>query len=308
MIDPWPIYKGILAEHGVDIHAIEPLAGDVSSRRYARIWLTDDTSAVLAIYPTEILDAQRRFLTTTSWLADIGVRVPAVRAYSKGWMVVEDLGPSTLAEHAMRTATDWSLLAPYYRDALRQIDRFETLPHERVARLNPPLDEALLRRELEITWKTFFVPRQLTGDATTQDRLRASFDDLCRTLGERSPVVCHRDLTVRNLVPLPSHQVGILDHQDLRLGPPLYDLASLLNDTLFAPPSEIADDLPVAHEDFARVAAQRTLKAVGTYARSGRHANLIEPTFTRAIDFLLRVPETTDVAARLETRWRQALC
>ena len=28
----------------------------------------------------------------------------------------------------------------------------------------------------------------------------------------------------------------MLDHQDLRLGPPFYDLASLLNDTLFPPP------------------------------------------------------------------------
>ena len=48
---------------------------------------------------------------------------------------------------------------------------------------------------------------------------------------------CHRDFMVRNLMPLRGRRgLVVLDHQDLRLGPPLYDLASLLNDTLFPPP------------------------------------------------------------------------
>ena len=59
----------------------------------------------------------------------------------------------------------------------------------------------------------------------------------------------------------------MLDHQDLRLGPPRYDLASLLNDSLFPPPELEARLVRAAlgeeatAEDFLdyhRAAAQRT--------------------------------------------------
>src|SRR5260370_24078577 len=97
----------------------------------------------------------------------------------------------------------------------------------------------------------------------------------------------------RNLMPLPGGAVGVLDHQDLRLGPPAYDVASLLNDTLF-PPAEIEQELLVATPSatpraaYHLAAAQRTFKAVGTYAsfaRRGapRHLPLIPPTLARAL-------------------------
>src|SRR5262249_24021197 len=71
-------------------------------------------------------------------------------------------------------------------------------------------------------------------------------------------------------------RVGVLDHQDLRLGPPAYDLASLLNDTLFPTPEVEAAFLaelapgPEERLRYHRAAAQRTLKAVGTYAAFAR--------------------------------------
>nr|HPK65586.1 phosphotransferase [Thermoanaerobaculia bacterium] len=52
-------------------------------------------------------------------------------------------------------------------------------------------------------------------------------------------MACHRDYMVRNLLPVGDGEVaavGVIDHQDLRLGPPWYDLASLCNDSLFPPP------------------------------------------------------------------------
>ena len=86
----------------------------------------------------------------------------------------------------------------------------------------------------------------------------------------------------------------MLDHQDLRLGPPFYDLASLLNDTLFPPP-EAEEALlaavapsPAERVRYHRAAAQRTLKAVGTYATfarrgANRHLPLIPPTLAQFV-------------------------
>ena len=114
--------------------------------------------------------------------------------------------------------------------------------------------------------------------------------------------------------------VGVLDHQDLRLGPPAYDLASLLNDSLF-PPVEVEERLlrragvpaeGTERETYHRAAAQRTLKAVGSYAAfagrgSDRHLCLIPPTLARALHHLGRLPETAHLKERLARAWKPAL-
>ncbi|MCB1037088.1 MAG: hypothetical protein KDD47_24890, partial [Acidobacteria bacterium] len=103
----------------------------------------------------------------------------------------------------------------------------------------------------------------------------------------------------------------VLDHQDLRLGPPTYDVASLLNDSLFPPPDLEAEFLgrsEVHEETYRRVAVQRTLKAVGTYAAfaqrgASRHLPLIPPTLRRALYHMALLPELRDLAARLQRSW-----
>jgi hypothetical protein len=174
----------------------------------------------------------------------------------------------------------------------------------------------MLRRELTQTWDLFLEPRGLLADADLALDLHAALDVLCATLGGEPPVPCHRDFMVRNLMPLPGGELAVLDHQDLRLGPPLYDAASLLNDTLF-PPAEAEEALVAAmisgagpddRVRYQRAAAQRTLKAVGTYAsfaRRGaiRHLPLIPPTLLRFVRNFSRLPEGEPLAARLAAAW-----
>jgi aminoglycoside/choline kinase family phosphotransferase len=305
-----------LARCGLLSLQIRPLPGDVSPRRYYRLELAGGATAVLAVYPSEMVDACRRFRRTTALLEGAGVRVPAVLAHAceRGWTVVEDLGETTLADLAGRP---WEDLAPYYASAAEAIERIAALPVAAVAPLSPPLDEALLRRELAQTWDVLLAPRGLLGD--DEAALAAAFDALCAQLAAPPPVPCHRDLMPRNLVPLPGPIVGVLDHQDLRLGPPFYDLASLLNDSLFPPP-ELEESILAGRlaseadrRRYHRAAAQRTLKAAGTFAafaRRGcdRHLGLIPPTLGRALRHLGALPETAASAAALVPVWRQAIC
>ena len=252
---------------------IQPLPGDVSPRRYYRVVLTDGATAILANYPEEVRATCPRFLRTTEILDGAGVRVPRVLAgdCAEGWMLVEDLGPRTLGEWGRGLPR--SELAGYFEHALGIADRISRLPAAEVAGLNPVLDSDLLARELAQTWDLFLEPQGLVRDAGLAAELRAALDAVCQRLGAEPPVPCHRDFMVRNLMPLPDGTLVVLDHQDLRLGPPFYDLASLLNDTLF-PPIEaeealLAAALPSAADRtrYHRTAAQRTLKAVGTYAK-----------------------------------------
>ena len=312
-------FEGWLAGLGYRLEEVQPLAGDVSLRRYARLTFADGSTAILATYPGEIGAVCARFLRTTAILEGVGVRVPRVLAAAcdgEGWMLVEDLGPRTLGDWKGRP---WSELAPYFEDALAILDRIAGLPAGDLAELNPVLGRELLKKELAQTWEVFLEPRGITGGPALAGALRSMLDAICDTLGSETPVPCHRDFMVRNLMPLPgTPQVVVLDHQDLRLGPPFYDLASLLNDTLFPPPDAekalLAAALPVPADRsrYHRAAAQRTLKAVGTYAafaRRGakRHLPLIGPTLSRCLGHLALVPESASLAPDLARLWGPVL-
>ena len=315
-----------LADLGYPPQEILSLTGDVSPRRYARVVLDDGTTAILATYPDEVREICPRFLRTGELLTAAAVRVPRVFAASceQGWMLLEDFGPRTLGEQQERP---WSELRLAFARALELIGRIAALPIEAVAGLNPPLDRDLLRRELAQTWDLFLAPRELTGGPALTAALAAALDALCERLGDETPVPCHRDFMVRNLMPCEGDQItaggiAVLDHQDLRLGPPAYDLASLLNDTLF-PPADIEEDLLAAaararlgggadRMGYHRAAAQRTLKAVGTYTKfslrgANRHLPLIAPTLARCLHHLERIPEGAPLAADLVRVWRPVL-
>ncbi len=302
---------------GFPLVEVQPLAGDVSPRRYSRVVLAGGGSAILATYPPEIRATCLRFHHTTEILAGAGVRVPRILASDceEGWMLIEDAGLETLGEWGQDRP--WSELAPGFATALEIAERIAHLPVALLGDLNPVLDAELLRRELAQTWDLFLEPRGLVTGIGGEggEELRAALDALCDALGAETPVPCHRDFMVRNLMPLPGGELAVLDHQDLRLGPPLYDAASLLNDTLFPPAEAEEDFLAIAPADrlrYHRAAAQRTLKAVGTYAsfaRRGatRHLPLIPPTLARFVKNFSRIPEGESLAPRLAAEWRHEL-
>lgn len=303
-----------LQELGQEVASVEPLPGDVSTRRYFRIVLADRSQVIAVQYPASAGDACARYAQTTAWLEAIAVRVPRIHsaACRRGLMLLEDVGARTLFQCA---PLQDEALGSYFRHALRLAERIATLSPGDVAGLNPPLDRRLLRAELERTWEAFAAPRT---PPVLIPAVRALFDELAERMAAEPSVACHRDFMARNLVPNgPSPGLAVLDHQDLRLGPPYYDLASLLNDSLFPPPeverrllaAAIPDDETRQH--YHRTAAQRTLKAAGTYtlaAAAGRehHLPLLRPTLERALSHLQLIPEGSSLAPRLRPAWLEA--
>ena len=304
-LDAW------LAAAGFPACEPNPLPGDVSPRRYTRLVGADGASAILATYPPEVRGTCPRFLRTTALLEQAGVPVPRVLASSceEGWMLVQDLGPQTLAEWGR--GRSWEELLPWFETALGLAGRIGRIPVEAVADLNPRLGGELLRKELQQTWDLYLQPRGLATPA-----LGAVLDELCANLDAEAPVSCHRDFMVRNLMPLSSGDLVVLDHQDLRLGPPAYDVASLLNDTLFPAPEVEEALLSLSGAErlsYHRAAAQRTLKAVGTYASfalrgADRHLPLVAPTLSRCLHHLARVPEGAPVVPALAKAWATVIC
>lgn len=293
------------------------LAGDLSQRRYFRIVLEDGTRLLAASYPESLRPAMARFEAARSLLAGAGVRVPEIResSFERGWMLVEDLGDATLFESS---GLPPDRLTALFLAAAQSAARIAGLDVDEVERLgNPPLDAAALRRELEPTCEFLLDPGGLAGLPGERRELLSALDELCARLGGEPLVPCHRDYMARNLIEL-ADGVGVIDFQDLRLGPPAYDLASLLNDSFFPDRAREAAILPerwrtaAAREQYSRAVVQRTLKAGGTFARfaargNSRHVPLIAPTLARAVPHLEFLPETAGAFRPLRGWWTSQL-
>ena len=220
---------------GRDCVELERLAGDVSRRRYFRARTGAQGSFVVARYPRELRDSCTRFTQTSDLLHQAGVRTPRVLVTDckRGFMLLEDVGDDSLFGHRHE---DWNRICDWLFEAREIIGRMQHIPIGKVEDLNPALDTSLLKKELDLTWEVFLEPKKLVGGHRCAERLRDSLDGICAALGSELPTACHRDFMARNLIPTPPHpSLVVLDHQDLRIGPRFYDLASLLNDSLFAP-------------------------------------------------------------------------
>lgn len=292
---------------GVPAESIETLTGDVSQRRYFRL-SSVDRSVIACLYPEGTWETAERFLRAGELLERVGVRVPQVLAVDagEGIMLLEDLGevncyrPGEVYHDADRDL---------FARAAALVPRIQSLDLTDARDLLPPLDASTLDRELRDAIDALNQWSPLGGD------LKDGLDDLRRRLGERIETMplaaAHRDFMVRNLVPLETGEIAVLDHQDLRRAPYGYDYVSLMNDSLF-PPHELADSLrrqlqpeldPIA---YGTLASQRTLKAAGTYARAAvqgnpTHVRLIEATLARLADHLEQLEEPGEIASRVRS-------
>ena len=256
--------------------AVEALAGDVGRRRYFRLTLPDDRTAVGVVYPAEEEDSRLRWVAARERLVG-RVRVPALIADDdRGNQIVEDFGRQDLA--ALFTG------APGERAAwlARAADAAAAIAEIPDPGINAPFDAALFRRELDLAREAVF---DLLLESPLQEGERAAHDAWAEALiaevMSHPTALCHRDYHGNNLFPV-GNDAAVIDFQDLRSGPDSYDLASLLWErTTLAWMSAEAERGVVARfagrrgvdaNAFARrlerVLLQRAWKVCGTFARA----------------------------------------
>jgi aminoglycoside/choline kinase family phosphotransferase len=285
-----------LTAEGMDVARIEPLAGDVSKRRYYRVWGTFGTRTV-CVYP-ESFDTRQSaserwvsmctanpevrhsfnsdplaYIETTDWFTRCGIPVPKLFSVNgeKGFMVMEDVGDSSL-ESLIREMETPQIVA-LYRRVMAYLDLLSGSTAEAYERdilgCHMKLDHAKLITELEFLQGG--VRRLPAADLPLPPpvELNDELNALCEVAASGTLVLCHRDYHSRNLY-VTGKTIYVLDHQDLRLGHRFYDRASLLWDPYVHVPEALKDEFwrsiaPGEREELRAVAAQRLLKALGTY-------------------------------------------
>ena len=256
-----------------------PLAGDASTRRYSRLVAGDGSTAVLVRYPAEALDQFRRDMEVLDWCEAHGLRVPRRHGVSAadGTCCFEDWGDEDSGAVLARDGRHREELALRLIEPLRAL---AAIPPDELGPWNRPLDGERLRAELAGCERWFF--RTLLG--CEPDRaIGRWFDELAERVGRHPVRICHRDYHLNNLFFLPDRTVGLLDIQDILLGPDTYDAVSLLGDRAFPELfgsrfrrewlrawAEETAAAPGWEHRAAEAEAQRGFKVLGTFARLSR--------------------------------------
>ena len=283
----------LLAAAGWRPEQAAPLAGDASARKYLR--LTDGPRrAVLMDADPAAGEAVAPYIASTAALRSRGFNAPEILAAdeAEGFLLLEDLGDSL---YARVCAADPAAEAPLYGAA---VDLLAALhadhppgPEDRFA----PYDMAVLLREAQLA--TGFYLRGATG-AAAAPKQEAEFAALCTAafgpVAQAAPepgaasgaALVLRDYHAENLIwrpDRPGHaKVGLIDHQDMLIGRPAYDLISLTEDARRDTSAALRDGLVARYiaargfnaaqaeafrTEAALLAAQRNLKIVGIFAR-----------------------------------------
>jgi N-acetylmuramate 1-kinase len=303
--------RQFLTEAGYADAERQRMAGDASTRSYARLIRRDGVFILMnsprrpdgpAIYDGKSYSAAahlaedvKPFVAIANGLRERGFSAPAIHHadLEAGFLITEDFGsagviegdpPRPIAER-YQAATD--MLAALHREALPEILRLA--PH--VSYAIPTFDTDALLVEIGLMPEWYLPDR---GVELTRD-LRAEFVTMWRDLLSKPAAVpktwALRDFHSPNLIWLDQRpdiaKVGIIDFQDTVLGPPAYDLASLLQDARLDVPEQLelalltryikarraSDDTfdPAAFaEIYAIMSAQRNTKLLGIFARLNR--------------------------------------
>ena len=253
------------------------LVGDASSRSYSRLWDEQGRSAVVVRYPSTVRPRLALDLQVRSWCEAHGLRVPGLitAELEEGWAVLEDFGEhdaeQQLAAAGSEVRLELALLAIEPLACLAEITPLKLPP------FNPPLDRARMRWELS-GFELWFLGRRRAGHPSAEVGLW--LDGLAEEIDAHPKRVCHRDYHLNNLFVLGSGDVGVIDYQDLLVGPDTYDAVSLLEErgmphlldkqqraSWRATWAASTYAVPGWEERWRMVRVQRGLKVLGTFAR-----------------------------------------
>ncbi len=262
---------------------IESLQGDASERKFYRIKNEANNSIVLIINNEPFDKDSFPYLIQQRLFKDLGI--PVAEVYyadeKKGYIIIEDLGDSTL-QSILKNLSHKEKKEIY----LKAIDILIKFHHiEEHYKKNHSLafqlefDTKKFFDELIFFYDNFFYRMlKLNIPNEREQKIKKYFLEIASYLSRRPKILTHRDYHSRNIM-VKNYQLFIIDFQDARMGPKTYDIISLLRDSYveieeglraellkyFLSEAEIGKEEELEKE-LVYMGIQRNLKALGTFA------------------------------------------
>jgi len=287
MSDRQLVMKDFLARSGWGDATVTPLAGDASTRSYARLALPDRKAMLMdqpqaaesPVAPPGASAEERRalgynavarlagadcarFAAAAGWLRSQGLAAPEIydTDHANGFVILEDLGDDLFADVLAGGGDEKQL----YQSAVEVLAKIHANDAPAALSSDKPLfdyDQTALVAETDLLTE-WFLPLALGRPASEEETAqhRALWRAALADIGAGRRVFVHRDYHAQNLLWLPGRngiaRVGLIDFQDAVAGSPAYDLIALTEDARRDVAPEIAE-AATAHY-LAAMAAQGT--------------------------------------------------
>lgn len=235
---------------GAALEKAVPLAGDASTRRYARLHLEGENAPATAVVMiladrgtamssdelAVFKDAPKElpYLNVHRFLDKLGVPVPEVYldASEQGFVLLEDIGDTPLWDVVRDAAA--AVVENWYQRAIDELLVIQIKgtqnPDPSCLGFQQAFDEKLFSWEFE-HFIEYGIERRLDRPLPAEDAkvLRRDFEAIAKRLGAEPRFLNHRDYHSWNLY-IAAERVRVIDFQDALLAPAPYDLSTLLGD------------------------------------------------------------------------------
>ena len=251
-----------------------PLASDASSRTYERL-IMGEKQAILMNSP--LSERPDQFAYIDKLLRQAGIHAPEIMAFDaeNGFMLLEDFGDQTFTRLLQQGADELDL----YRQGIDTLIRLQQKINLPIKGVDLYSFERLMREVLLLpNWFGKYVVGGLSDQAVAE--FTEIWKHLIQPLTDLPQSLVLLDYHADNLMITPGGDCGVLDFQDARIGPAIYDLMSLLEDERRDVSAEVRNNL-IAHYFAARpeidtpfvreclpvMAMQRHTKVIGIFVR-----------------------------------------
>ena len=285
----------------------EPLQGDGSERAFYRV---SDRKGSLVLVWRPLVDQRfpnenDSYVYMGEHLLKKGIPVPEIYGYSRseGLTLLEDLGQVHLQE-AVQSANE-RLIVLYHQaiELLLKLQADATQDLETSHCFDTPVYDSpfIIRRELEyFRWSFLEGALELEIDS---DYLEGDFSLLAARAGKVGSRLffLHRDFQSRNLM-VKGDLLYLIDFQGARLGPPQYDLASLLFDPYVQLPQSIQNELLTS---YSRNLIELSGMSIDEFMDRFYHVALCRNLqILAAFSFLTRIRGRPHFAQYIKPAWR----
>lgn len=222
---------------------IEAVAGDLSPRKYFRLFETTDefscfgdVHSIIAmvfesVTPPEvetkiIKTSDIAFLETTDFFLQHGIPVPKIyyKNIEKGLIFLEDLGSRPLIDLVRKQDVS---VPQQYEKAVRLIHSIQEILPSSFFIYQRGFDSKTYLREVSL-FKEFILPTEMSDK---EERIFLHMaEELVSTLLRCQRVLVHRDFHSWNLMVDEQNELRLIDYQDALMGTRSYDLVALLHE------------------------------------------------------------------------------
>lgn len=270
--------KKFLEKEGIKVEKIIKLIGDASEREFYRVF-TPEGKFIFLLYPSPV-NRELNLIKAYELYTKSNLPVSKILRiwFEKGAFLLQDLGNESLQKFVKnKNAEEISQI--YYQ----AIDLIQIIQKKGLVNIDESyfsnrykLDRKRLSWEMDFFLENYvqkFLKKRVDGE-----KYKKLFKKLIELIDLEKKVLCHRDYHSRNLFIL-HNKIYIIDYQDTTLGPPLYDLASLIYDSYVNLGKRLKSKLiDYAYElnnygwkfeefqkQFLLTCLQRNIKALGTF-------------------------------------------